>query len=143
MKNIFIIMIFSLFIATKANAYTDPKVGGLVVLKKGLEAKITKNGVLYVFAKKAGPDSGPNDRTPPVAVIRIANPTFPQAFVITQKNVMIPGAEFIGPFHVIARYTPSGDALNKSGAVEGLDPKFPSADLGNKNLKIELNVELK
>lgn len=143
MKNIFVTMMVSLFIATNANAYTDPKVGGLVTLKKGLEKKITKNGVLYVFAKQAGPDSGPNDRTPPVAVIKIANPTFPQAFVITQKNVMIPGAEFKGPLHVIARYSPDGNALNKSGAVEGMDPKFPSADLGNKNLNIELNVELK
>jgi hypothetical protein len=143
MKNIFVTMMVSLFIATNANAYTDPKVGGLVTLKKGLEKKITKNGVLYVFAKQAGPDSGPNDRTPPVAVIKIANPTFPQAFVITQKNVMIPGAEFKGPLHVIARYSPTGDVLNKSGAIEGMDPKYPSADLGNKNLNIELNVELK
>lgn len=143
MKNIFVTMMVSLVIATNANAYTDPKVGGLVTLKKGLEKKITKNGVLYVFAKQAGPDSGPNDRTPPVAVIKIANPTFPQAFVITQKNVMIPGSEFKGPLHVIARFSPDGNALNKSGAIEGMDPKFPSADLGNKNLNIELNVELK
>jgi len=143
MKNIFVTMMVSLFIATNANAYTDPKVGGLVTLKKGLESKITKNGVLFVFAKQAGPDSGPNDRTPPVAVIRIQNPTFPQAFVITQKNVMIPGAEFKGPLHVIARYSPSGDALNKAGAIQGQEPKFPSADLVNKNLKIDLNVELK
>lgn len=143
MKNIFVTMMVSLFIATNANAYTDPKVGGLVTLKKGFEKKITKNGVLYVFAKQAGPDSGPNDRTPPVAVIKIANPTFPQAFVITQKNVMIPGSEFKGPVHVIARFSPDGNALNKSGAIEGMDPKFPSADLGNKNLNIELNLELK
>ena len=143
MKNIFVTILVSLFISTNAMAYTDPKVGGLVSLKKGLENKITKTGVLYIFAKQAGPDSGPNDRTPPVAVIRVPNPTFPQAFVITQKNVMIAGSAFQGPFHVIARYSPSGDALTKSGAIEGMDPKFPSADLGNKNLKIELNVELK
>lgn len=143
MKNIFVTMMVSLFIATNANAFTDPKVGGLVTLKKGLESKIVKNGVLFVFAKQAGPDSGPNDRTPPVAVIRIQNPTFPQAFVITQKNVMIPGSEFKGPLHVIARYSPTGDALSKSGSIEGMDPKFPSADLGNKNLNIELHIELK
>lgn len=143
MKNIFVTIMLSFLIVSNANAYTDPKVGGLVTLKKGLESKMTKNGVLFVFAKQAGPDSGPNDRTPPVAVIRIPNPTFPQAFVITQKNVMIAGSEFLGPLHVIARYCPSGDALNKSGAIEGLDSKFPSTDLGNKNLKIELNIELK
>lgn len=143
MKNI-LAALFVISIATfSAHAYTDPKVGGLVTLKKGMEKKLTKNGVLYIFAKQAGPDSGPNDRTPPVAVIKVDHPTFPQAFVITQKNVMMPGAEFKGPLHVIARYSPNGDALNKSGAIEGMDPKFTSADLGNKNLNIELNVELK
>ncbi len=143
MRSLILAIAVTIFSATNAMAYTDPKVGGMVTLKKGLESKITKGGVLYIFAKQAGPDSGPNDRTPPVAVIRVERPTFPQAFVITQKNVMIPGSAFTGPFHVIARYSPSGDALNKSGAIEGIDPKFVSADLGNKNLKIELNVELK
>jgi hypothetical protein len=142
MKNILAALLVCV-LSFSAHAFTDPKVGGMVTLKKGLEKKLTKNGVLYVFAKQAGPDSGPNDRTPPVAVIRVERPTFPQAFVITQKNVMVPGSEFKGPLHVIARYSPNGDALNKSGAIEGLDPKFPSADLGNKNLNIELNVELK
>ena len=143
MKSLFIAALMTFLAASNVLAYTDPKVGGLVTLKKGLEKRLVKNGVLYVFAKQAGPDSGPNDRTPPVAVLRIQNPTFPQAFVITQKNVMIPGAAFKGPLHVIARYSPNGDALNKSGAIEGSDAKFPSADLGNKNLNIELNVELK
>ena len=132
-----------LLTSMSASAFTDPKVGGIVTLKKGLESKMTKNGVLYLIAKAAGPDSSPNDRTPPVAVIRVPNPIFPQAFVITQKNVMIAGQEFKGPFHVIARYSPTGDALNKVGAIEGIDPKFVSAELGNKNLKIELNQVLK
>lgn len=143
MRSLFLAVVLSLVTLTNAEAFTDPKVGGMVTLKKGLEKKITKNGVLYIFAKQAGPDSGPNDRTPPVAVIRVERPTFPQAFVITQKNVMIAGSDFKGPLHVIARYSPTGDALNKAGAVEGMDPKFPSTDLGNKNLNIELNVELK
>lgn len=143
MRNLFLAALLSLVSLTSAEAFTDPKVGGMVTLKKGLEKKLTKNGVLYVFAKQAGPDSGPNDRTPPVAVIRVERPTFPQAFVITQKNVMIAGSDFKGPLHVVARYSPTGDALNKSGAIEGMDPKFPSTDLGNKNLNIELNVELK
>ncbi|AUN99046.1 hypothetical protein DOM21_05715 [Bacteriovorax stolpii] len=143
MRSLFLAAFLSVATLTNAHAYTDPKVGGMVTLKKGLEKKITKNGVLFIFAKQAGPDSGPNDRTPPVAVIKVERPTFPQAFVITQKNVMIPGADFKGPLHVIARYSPSGDALNKTGAIEGMDPKFPSTDLGNKNLNIELNVELK
>lgn len=143
MRNALFALFITLVSTTHSWAFTDPKVGGLVTLKKGLESKMTKTGVLYVFAKQAGPDSGPNDRTPPVAVIRIANPIFPQAFVITQKNVMVPGSPFKGPLHVIARYSPSGDALNKTGAIEGIDPKFVSVELGNKNLNIELNIEMK
>ena len=55
MKNIFVTMMVSLFIATNANAYTDPKVGGLITLKKGLESKITKNGVLFILQNKQVP----------------------------------------------------------------------------------------
>ena len=142
MKNIFLTVFFSI-LATNVLAFTDPKVGGVITLKKGMEKKLVKGGALFIYAKQAGPDSGPNDRTPPIAVIKIDNPTFPQAFVLTQKNVMIPGANFQGPFHVIARYSPIGDAIAKAGSLQGFDPKFPSTDLGNKNLNIELNTELK
>lgn len=132
-----------LLVSFSAMAFNDPKVGGLVTLSKGLEKNIVPGGVLYVFAKKAGPDSGPNDRTPPLAVVKIENPKFPQAFVITPKNVMITGTEFKGPVHVIARYAPSGDAMSRPGAIEGMDSKFPSTELGNKNLNIELKTVVK
>jgi hypothetical protein len=133
---------FMIFSSTNAFAFNDPKVGGVVTLSKGLEKNLTETGVLYIYAKRAGPDSGPNDRTPPIAVVRVEHPRFPQAFVITPKNVMIAGSELTGPVHVIARYSPTGDALNKKGAIEGIDPKFPSVELGNKNLSIELKILL-
>lgn len=141
LKKLFVLV--SLVLSVNALAFIDPKVGGTVTLAKNLEKNLTKNGVLYVFAKQAGPDSNPGDRTPPVAVIRIENPKFPQAFVISGKNVMIPGASLTGPLHVIARYSLSGDALDKKGAIEGFDPKFPSTEIGNKNLNIELKTVLK
>ena len=138
MKNL--VKAFILLFSVSAFAFNDPKVGGVVTLAKGLEKNIVQGGVLYVFAKKAGPDSGPNDRTPPVAVVKIENPKFPQAFVITPKNVMITGTEFKGPVHVVARYAPTGDAMSRPGVIEGMDLKFPSTELGNKNLNIELKV---
>lgn len=141
MKNL--TLIFMLLFSVSSFAFSDPKVGGLVTLAKGLEKNLVPGGVLYVFAKKAGPDSGPNDRTPPIAVVRIENPKFPQAFVITPKNVMIQGTEFKGPVHVIARYAPTGDAMSRPGVIEGIDSKFPSTDLGNKNLNIELKNVVK
>jgi hypothetical protein len=134
-----IVLLLTAFFALNAFAFIDPKVGGTVTLKKGLEKNLTKNGVLFVIAKQAGPDSNPGDRTPPVAVLKIENPKFPQAFVITEKNIMVTGSPFKGPFHVIARYSASGDALDKTGAIEGFDKKFPSSEIGNKNLNIELN----
>lgn len=134
-----------LFLTLSLNAFgfIDPKVGGTVHLGKGLEKNLTPNGVLYIFAKQAGPDSNPGDRTPPVAAIKIQNPKFPQAFVIAGKNVIAQGASLKGPLHVIARYSLSGDALDKKGAIEGFDPKFPSTEIGNKNLNIELKTVLK
>lgn len=142
MKTLISLVLFSL-VSLSANAFTDAKVGGVVTLKPEFAKKIVKGGVLYVFAKKAGPDSGPNDRTPPVAVIKVVNPAFPQAFVLTQKDVMIPGAPFTGPLHVIARYSPTGDAMRAPGALEGMDNKHPSVEMGNKDLKLELNIEIK
>lgn len=141
MKKLFVML--SMILSVNALAFIDPKVGGTVILAKGLEKNLTAKGVLYVFAKQAGPDSNPGDRTPPVAVIKIENPKFPQAFVISGKNVMMEGGVLRGPLHVIARYSLSGDALDKKGAIEGFDSKFPSTEIGNKDLKIELKTVLK
>lgn len=138
-----LLVLLSFVFSLNAMAFIDPKVGGTVTLAKGLEKNLTATGVLYVFAKKAGPDSNPGDRTPPVAAIRIANPKFPQAFVISGKNVMMEGASLAGPLHIIARYSLTGDALDKKGAIEGMDPKFPSAEVGNKDLNIVLSTVLK
>lgn len=139
-----LIMLFLIsFVSLNSFAFIDPKVGGMVTLKKSFEKNLTKSGVLFVIAKQAGPDSNPGDHTPPIAVVKIKNPNFPQAFVITEKNIMIPGSPLKGPLHVIARYSASGDALDKTGAIEGFDKKFPSVEIGNKNLNIELNNLLK
>ena len=138
-----IILALTIFGALNAIAFVDPKVGGTIKLASGLEKNLTPNGVLFVIAKKAVPESSPADRSPPIAVVRIANPKFPQAFVITEKNIMMEGSSFKGPLRVLARYSPSGDALDKKGAIEGIDAKFPSTDVGNKNLNIELKNLLK
>lgn len=136
----FLFSLCLIFLHSNSFAFTDPKVGGTVTLKKGLESKLVPGGVLFVIAKKAGPDSGPGDRSPPIAVIKIERPKFPQAFVITAKNVMIPGTTLQGPLHVVARYSPTGDAMPAPGSIEGLDAKHPSVELGVKDLQIELSV---
>lgn len=137
------ILLLTVFLSLKISAFIDPKIGGIVSLAKGLEKNLTPNGVLFVIAKRAGPDSSPGNHSPPIAVLKIKSPKFPQAFVITEKNLMIEGTSLKGPLHVIARFSASGDALDKKGAIEGFDPKFPSTDVGNKNLNIELKTLLK
>lgn len=141
MKRLLVLLFLTL--SLNAFGFIDPKVGGTIHLAKGLEKNLTATGVLYIFAKKAGPDSNPGDRTPPIAVVRVDNPKFPQAFVISEKNLMVAGTSLKGPLHVIARYSLTGDALDKKGAIEGFDPKFPSTEVGNKNLNIELKTVLK
>lgn len=134
-----LLVLLSLVLSVSALAFIDPKVGGTVTLAPGLEKKLTPKGVLFVIVKPAGPDTNPGSRIPPIAVLKIANPKFPQAFVVTEKNLMTAGTSMKGPLHVIARYTPSGDAFDKTGAIEGYDVKFPSTDVGNKNLNINLS----
>ena len=134
---------FSLFLMLgilDAQAFIDPKVGGVVTIDKALEKKLNSNGALFIFAKKAGSDSSLADHTPPLAVIKILHPKFPQAFVLTPKNVIMEGMEFKGPLHVVARFSQSGDPIDKVGGFEGVDPKFLSAELGNKNLNIVLKA---
>lgn len=116
-------------------AETSPQISGKVTLKKGLEKSMSPGGTLFIFAKKAGDAAG--NGAPPIAVLRIPQPQFPVSFTLTAQNTMIPNGPFEGPFTVYARYSPSGDAMDKSGP-QGTDKKKPSVSLGESNLSIEL-----
>ena len=71
----------------------------------------------------------------PAAVLRIAEPKLPYKFAISEKNAMAPGTPFDGPFTITARFSPNGDALDKSGPEGSLSK--PVA-VGTKNVKIEM-----
>lgn len=137
-----IIALSCILASAKVFAFTDPKIGGMITISKEMESRLTKDGNLYVLVREIKPDFVMNEKTPPLAVFKIDRPKFPQAFVVTQKNVVIPGKPFKGPFSVIARYSPVGDGTFRNGSIEGFDKKFPAVDLGNKNLNIELNIPL-
>ena len=124
-------------------AFIDPKVGGTVFLTQGLEKNLVPNGVLFIIAKKIQTSPNSHEEKMPIAVLKVTNPRFPQAFVITEKHIIKPGASLRGPMHVIARYSPVGDALDQKGAIEGDDPRLPSTDVGNKDLNIELKNLIK
>lgn len=109
-------------------------VSGTITLQKGLESEI-KGGTLFVFAKNAGSKAG--DGQMPIAVYRLPNPKFPAKFELSESNAMVPGTPFEGPFSIYARYSPTGDATDKSGP-QGASEEKKAVKPGDKAVKIEL-----
>ncbi len=89
------------------SAYAGPgEISGEITVSKNTTLK--PGGVLFVFAR-------PGEKGMPAAVLRIPNPKFPVKFSLSEKNTMSPGATFTGSHFVTARYSVSGDAMDKSG----------------------------
>lgn len=131
-------LVFSSIKSPSLMAFTDPKIGGTVYMAKEHAGKYQEGtGVLYVYARTPGVKVGP-----PVAVFRFEKPRFPQAFVLTAKNLIIKENQFLGPFEITALLVPSGDPLNKKGGFQGTDPKNKTVHLGVKNLSITLTEAL-
>lgn len=114
-----------LFFASQVHAASN-EISGEVTLAAGQTLK--PGGILFVIAKEAG-------KPMPVAVLRVPAPKMPYKFSLSEKNAMVPGTKFTGPFLVSARYSPTGDAMDKSGP-EGVEAK-PVA-VGRTDVKIEL-----
>jgi hypothetical protein len=83
----------------------DP-VSGSVALAEGMEAP---SGTLFVIVRMAGVERGP-----PLAVKKIEDPRFPQAFQVGPGDVMMKGMPFTGPFSVQARLDGDGNAMTKA-----------------------------
>ena len=98
---------------------------GIVTIK----GKVPK-GTVYVFAKKFG-----SAMPMPLAVQKIESPKFPVKFTLDESKKMMPSLPFEGPFVVIARISPSGSAMDKSG-VEVKTSKPIS--LGSKDIQLSL-----
>lgn len=129
-----LILFFGLtFAFASAFALAGEEISGTVTISKELQKTLAPNGILYIFAKVAGSTGGP-----PAAVLRIPNPKFPLPFSLSGANAMMPGTPFKGPFSVTARYSPTGDAIDKSGP-QGQD-KRNNIKPGQKDVKIELKA---
>lgn len=122
------LVVASLFIGMQAQAINH-SISGEVSLAKGVTLK--PGGVLFVIAKEAG-------KPMPVAVFRQVEPKFPQKFTLSAENAMIAGTAFKGPYLISARYSPTGDAMDKSGP-EGSEAK--PVPVGKSYLKIELKAK--
>lgn len=128
--------IFLLMILSQVAFATPNEISGVVTLPKDLESMLTQNGALFIIARPAGVVT---PGTPPIGAVRIPQPHFPQKFAIGPNNSMM-GGKFEGNITITARYTTTGDALDKTGP-EGSDPKNLKAKLGASDLKIALKAK--
>ncbi len=117
------------FLAFATLAQAAPsEISGEITVAKG--ATIKPGGALFVMAKETG-------KPMPVAVLRVADPKFPFKFTLSEKNAMMPGTPFTGSYLITARYSPTGDAMDKTGP-EGTQTN-PVA-VGSKDVKIEMKA---
>ena len=95
-------------------------ISGEVVLSKSVEKKVkaalNEKSALYVFARAANSKG----KGFPLAVKRIAKPTFPLTFKLSQKDSMVEGTVFSGPVQITARLSPTGDVMAKKDSFEGI-----------------------
>lgn len=96
-----------------------------------VKGKVPK-GTLFIFAKKFD-----GSMPMPLAVKKIDSPKFPVKFSLGEANKMIPSLPFKGPFKIVARLSPSGGAMDKSG-VEASTTK--AVNIGDKGIKIVLKA---
>jgi hypothetical protein len=94
------------------------------------EAAAGRNGVLFIIARPQGTVGGP-----PLAVLRIAEPSFPLDFEIGPDNVMVPSMKFEGALTLTARLDSDGNAMTR-------DPSDPSATAPDAVVPGTLGVEL-
>jgi hypothetical protein len=98
-------MKFIIVLLLSVNIAFASSVSGVVKVKGKVPT-----GTLYIFAKKY------NGKMPmPLAVIKVESPTYPYKFVLDESKQMMKGMPFKGPFKIVARVSPSGSAMDKSG----------------------------
>ena len=87
-------------------------------------------GTLYIFAKKHS-----SSMPMPLAVLRVESPKYPVNFKLDETNKMMKELPFRGPFVIVARISPSGNAMDKSGVEVSTTKPIV---LGSKNIQIEI-----
>jgi hypothetical protein len=84
---------------------------GLIKLADGTSPDAVKDGdVLFIMARERLPDGQPGRL---VAVQRHGKVQYPFRYEISQKDLMMPGMPFAGPFLVQARLDRDGDPMTK------------------------------
>jgi len=111
------------------------EIEGQLELAPGLEDKVKAGDPIFLIARNAATGST-------IAVARLEAPaTFPLAFRLTGKNVMMAGRSLAGKVRVLARVDKDGAALSKNpgdvvGEVKGL------VQVPAKNVVLQLDTVL-
>lgn len=110
--------------AAAATASAAP-IAGVIEIAPDLVGDQPGDAVLFVIARPQGARGGP-----PLAVLRVASPSFPLDFEIGPENVMIPSMQFVGPISLSARLDTDGNAMTRGGedlSSATLEPLEPGA----------------
>lgn len=110
---------------------------GTVELGSDLSSGLAPAGTLFIIARIQGTP----DRGPPIAVKRIANPSFPVHFSLGPGDVMQAGLPFDGPFDVRARLDTDGNAMTKTPG-DLFTSTATAATPGAKGLRVLLDMRI-
>lgn len=105
-------------------------IAGTIFIDPKLENKIPEGAFLFLIARSEGAQRGI-----PLAVKKLKKIKFPYAFILGQKDVMLPGALFEGPLTIFARLDKDGDAAPAVGDIDGSS----FANAGDQQVEIMLN----
>ncbi len=106
--------------ATAAASAGAAPISGQILLASDLANARPDGGVLFVIARPQGARGGP-----PLAVLRILNPSFPLDFTIGPEDVMIPSMRFEGAISLSARLDADGNAMTRGAGDISSDTQEP------------------
>lgn len=108
------------------------KLQGVIEVDPKLKSKVESRAVLFIIARPAGGG-------PPIAVKKIARPSFPLAYSLGPEDAMSPDASFSGKVVVSARLDKDGDPMTRgAGDLSGEYKKNP-VEIGSAKVEIVLD----
>ena len=122
--------------STASAGAASAQVSGTVSLAPPLKARAAPDDTVFVFARAA------EGNRMPLAIVRKQVKDLPLQFTLDDSMAMSPAAKLSGATSVIigARISKSGNAMPKSGDLQGLSP---AVSVGATGIKVEINEELK
>jgi hypothetical protein len=110
------------------------EIRGTVSVDPKLKNKVDSQAVLFVIARSVSNPGGP-----PLAVKKIARPTFPVSYAITAEDVMMPGVFFSGKVLVSARLDKDGNPMTREPESLTGEYKKNPADVGSRQVDIVID----